>query len=320
MGNEFDTNMSDIDKKLKYIVSVEWQNKRLDNFLQDKLSDYTRSQIKNLIDDGYVFLCGKQVSKSGEKLKTNQEVMVCLPRVKTIDLEKENIPIDIVYQDEDLAVINKPQGMVVHPAAGNYSGTLVNALLYNINDLSGINGKIRPGIVHRLDKDTSGLLVVAKNDKAHLNLQEQIQTKTCKRFYRAIVIGGIKEDEGVIETYIGRSSKDRKKMAVVDKDKGKLAITHYKVLERFKGYTYVEFELKTGRTHQIRVHCAYLKAPILGDFVYAEKQKNKFNLKGQLLHAFKIEFTQPTSGKSLSFEVGLPDYFSQVLENLRKTN
>ncbi|MGN1227047.1 MAG: RluA family pseudouridine synthase [Christensenellales bacterium] len=307
----------EIEKQLTFVVSNENEQIRLDNFLLLKLEEFTRSQLKNLIEKGLVTINGK-VKKAGEKLKVGQEVEIKIPFVKEVSIEKENIALDIVYEDVDLAVINKPQGMVVHPAVGNYSGTLVNALLYNIKDLSGINGEIRPGIVHRLDKDTSGLLVIAKNDKAHLNLQKQIQTKECKRFYKAIVIGNIKNDEGVIQTYIGRSEKDRKKMAVVDSCKGKIAITHYKVLERFKGYTFVEFELKTGRTHQIRVHCAYLKTPIVGDFVYAEKQKNVFNLKGQLLHAYKLCFTQPTTNEQLCFEVELPNYFNEVLSILRK--
>lgn len=301
-----------------FVVGEDFVQERLDNFVCDKFKDRTRSQIKNLIENGKVLLNGK-VKKAGEKLKLNDKVDVIIEKPKEVKIEKQNIKLDIVYQDEDLAVINKPQGMVVHPAVGNFSGTLVNALLYNIKDLSGINGELRPGIVHRLDKNTAGLLVVAKNDKSHLDLQKQIQSKTCKRFYKAIVIGNVKDDDGIIETYIGRSSKDRKKMAVTDSKNGRIAITHYKVLERFNGYTFVEFELKTGRTHQIRVHCAeVLKTPILGDFDYAERQKNIYHLNGQLLCAYKIEFNQPTTGERLSFNIDLPDYFEIVLQTLRK--
>lgn len=307
-----------IDREIKLKVESGNVNSRLDNFVLDNLKDFTRSQIKKLIDDGLVTIDGKQ-KKAGEKLKLNQIVMVRIPKPTEISLEKENIPLEIIYQDNDFAIINKPQGMVVHPAVGNYRGTLVNALLYNLTDLSGINGEIRPGIVHRLDKDTSGLLVVAKNDKAHLNLSKQIQSKECRRIYRAIVVGNIKQDEGRIVTYIGRSDKDRKKMAVTTKEKGKVAITLFRVLERFKGYTYVEFELKTGRTHQIRVHCSSeLKTPILGDFTYAPKQKNIFKLNGQLLHAYKLILFQPTTNEEMEFECDLPLYFKNVLNNLRQ--
>lgn len=301
-----------------FVVDEYFVQQRLDNFVCNNFKDKTRSQIKNLIENGNVLLNGKN-KKAGEKLKLGDNVVVILEKPKQVKIEKQNILLDIVYQDEDLAVINKPQGMVVHPAVGNFSGTLVNALLYNIKDLSGINGELRPGIVHRLDKNTAGLLVIAKNDKAHLALQKQIQSKTCKRFYKAIVIGNVKDDEGVIETYIGRSSKNRKKMAVTNSKNGRLAITHFKVLERLCGYTFMEFELKTGRTHQIRVHCSeVLKTPILGDFDYAERQKNIFHLNGQLLCAYNIEFNQPTTGERLSFSINLPDYFENVLQTLRK--
>lgn len=301
-----------------FIVEESFVGERLDNFICTKLQDKTRSQIKVLIENGKALLNGKQ-KKAGEKLRLADKVSVTLEAPKEVLIEKQNIALEIVYQDADLAVINKPQGMVVHPATGNYSGTLVNALLYNISDLSGINGELRPGIVHRLDKNTAGLLIVAKNDKSHLNLQSQIQSKTCKRFYKALVIGNVKDDEGVIQTYIGRSCKDRKKMSVTDEKSGRIAITHYRVLERFNGYTFMQFELKTGRTHQIRVHCAeVLKTPIVGDFDYAERQKNIFHLSGQLLCAYRIEFTQPTSGERLQFEIDLPNYFKTTLNTLRK--
>ena len=233
-----------------------------------------------------------------------------------MDVTPCDIDIDIVYEDEDMAVINKAQGMVVHPAPGSYDNTLVNALLYHLSSLSNINGVIRPGIVHRLDKDTSGLLVVAKNDNAHINLQEQISTKSAKRYYIALVDGDLKKDEGIVHTYIDRSSKDRKMMAVSRDNKGREAITLYKVLQRYVGYTLVEFELKTGRTHQIRVHSKHLGHPIVGDRVYGGS--NKFGLNGQLLHAFKLVLTHPRTGKEMTFVADIPDYFKNVLNQLKK--
>ena len=232
---------------------------------------------------------------------------------KVLTSEPQDIPIDIVYQDEDIAVINKEQGMVVHPATNNYDNTLVNALMFNLDSLSGINGVIRPGIVHRLDKDTSGLLVVAKNDNAHINLSEQISSKTCKRIYWALVEGIVKED-GELITNFGRDPKNRLKMAVLEK--GKVAHTKYRVIETFDKYTLVEFELKTGRTHQIRVHSAYIHHPIVGDKLY-NNNKCKFNLNGQLLHAKKLILSHPKTGKELCFESDLPKYFGDVLEVLR---
>lgn len=297
-----------------FIIDEVDVKKRLDNFVFEKFSDQTRSHIKKMIDDEKILVNQKQV-KAGYALKLNDEVIVEICEAIPSEIVPENIDLNIIYEDSDLLVINKPQGMVVHPAVSNYSGTLVNALLFQVKDLSGINGVLRPGIVHRLDKDTSGLLLVAKNDKSHVSLSSQIQNKTCKRFYRAIVEGIVKED-GVIETRIGRDPKNRLKQAVVEYPKGKVAITHYKVLEVFDGYSYVEFELKTGRTHQIRVHSKYINHPIVGDELYNPK-KSKFNLKGQLLHAYKIEFDHPSSSERLEFSCELPDYFVRVLNNLR---
>lgn len=290
------------------------KNKRLDMFLLEKLQDKTRSFIKNLIEKGLVTVGGKVV-KAGYKLGIGEEIEIEIPDPIPTDILPENIPLNIVYEDSDLMVINKPQGMVVHPASGCYTGTLVNALMYHIKDLSGINGELRPGIVHRLDKDTAGLLLIAKNDMAHVSLAEQIKEKSCKRRYKALVFGNPKDDEGVITTYLNRGFNERKKIFVVREGEGKIAITHYKVLTRFKGYALMEYELKTGRTHQIRVHSQYIGHPVVGDPVYSKIQ-DKFDLKGQLLVAYNIEFTHPRSGERLSFEIPLPDYFEDVLSKL----
>ena len=299
-----------------YIVTDDFVGKRLDAFVLSVMPDLTRSRIKNMIDEGLILLDDKVV-KAGQSLKQGQSVMVDIQAPQELDLTPENIELDIVYEDDDLAVINKPQGLVVHPANGNESGTLVNALLYHLKNLSGINGIIRPGIVHRLDKNTSGLLIVAKNDKAHVNLAKQIETKTCHRYYKAICVGNLKQDFGVIKTGFGRSLKDRKQMAVFPLGTGKVAETHYNVLERFGMYTLVEFVLQTGRTHQIRVHSKHIGHSILGDDVYGVKSKNFKLLNGQCLHAYKIEFEQPTTGKKLCFEVPLPLYFEKVLNKLK---
>ena len=241
---------------------------------------------------------------------------VTLPDAVEYTAKPENIPLDIVYEDEDIAVVNKPQGMTVHMGNGVTEGTLVNALLYRLDNLSGINGVIRPGIVHRIDKDTSGLLVVAKNDAAHLSLSAQIENKSCKRTYLALLDGIVKNDRGTVTTYIGRDPKDRIKMAVVEPAKGKLAVTDYKVLKRYeKGFTLCRFDLHTGRTHQIRVHARHLGYPVVGDPVYGIK-KQKFNLNGQLLHAWRLQLTHPRTGEVMYFEAPLPDYFQAVLNKL----
>lgn len=289
------------------------KSERLDVFLSEKL-DKTRSAVKKLVDDGEITVNGNKV-KAGRVLKIGEEISVNIPDPVKLDLEAENIPLDIIYQDKDIAIINKPQGMTVHAGNGTHGSTLVNALLYHLDSLSGINGVIRPGIVHRIDKDTSGLLVVAKNDTAHLSLSEQIKNKTCHRIYLALLEGTVKQNDGIIDTFIGRSDKNRTMMAV--KDSGRRAVTHFKVLKRYKEFTFAEFKLETGRTHQIRVHCKYIGHPIVGDPVYGY-EKQKFKLNGQLLHAWKLELTHPSTGERMSFEAPLPDYFQAVLQKLDK--
>lgn len=259
-------------------------------------------------------LNGKIVTKAGQKVK---EGIIEIDNTQTelTDIKGEDIPLDIIYEDEDLAVINKPQGMVVHPACGNRTGTLVNACLNKLDHLSGINGEIRPGIVHRIDKDTSGLLVVAKNNEAHLSLSKQIQDKTCSRHYIALLEGVVKEDTGEINAPIGRSKTDRKKMAVIRE--GRQAKTTYKVIERFKDYTLCEFILSTGRTHQIRVHAKHINHPVVGDKVYGYK-KQRFDLNGQLLHAYKLGLVHPRTKEQMEFVCGLPEYFKDILKILRQ--
>ena len=302
--------------KIQRIVITELEaGERLDTFLTRKEPTLTRSGIKNLIDKGNVAVNRRQI-KAGYKLRVRDAVEYMIPDPEEVDLTPKDIPIEIVYQDEYLAVINKPQGLAVHPSAGHWDNTLVNALLYHIKDLSGINGELRPGIVYRLDKDTSGLMLVAKNDMAHRNLAEQIATKTCIRRYFALVQGIVKEENGHIETYIGRDPKNRKRMAVTNLTTDRKAISDYRVLERLDKYTLLEFQLSTGRTHQIRVHCAYMQHPIVGDVLYGYKHQD-FKLNGQLLHSCYIEFTHPNSGKRLQFKSNLPDYFEEVLQKIR---
>lgn len=283
---------------------------RLDVFLADK-TGFTRSRIKTLFDDGVVFADGKPIKKAGAVVKG--EITVEVGDDVLISAEGENIPIDIVYQDEDIAVINKQRGLVTHPCAGTPNGTLVNAIVYHIKDLSGINGVTRPGIVHRLDKDTSGLIVIAKNNAAHLSLAKQIETKEAGRYYLALLCGNIKEDEGVIDKAIDRSTRDRKKMSV--DDNGRRAVTHFKVLERFGDFTLAEFKLETGRTHQIRVHAKYINHPVVGDVVYGKK--DDFGLNGQFLHAYKLKLTHPRTNEEMEFTAPLPDKLLSVLTKLR---
>lgn len=288
--------------------------RRLDVFIADN-SGLTRSHAQKLIDGGKVTVDGKTANKASSDVKQDSAVTVVLPDETELNVPAQDIPIDIVYEDSDLAVINKQQGLTVHPANGVNTDTLVNALLYRIKDLSGINGVLRPGIVHRLDKDTSGLLVVAKNDFTHVELQKQIQSKQCRRIYLALLEGVVKEESGVIDKPIGRSYTDRKKMDVVLS--GRNAETHFEVLERFAKYTLVRFELKTGRTHQIRVHAAKcMLHPVVGDKTYGYKNC-RFNLDGQLLHAQTLIFTHPRTGEEMSFSAPLPDYFDRVLNTLR---
>ncbi len=287
---------------------------RLDRYLAEQNPELSRSFLKNLIEQGNILLNGK-TAKAGAKLKAGDEILMEIPQAEVVEIKPEDIPLSIVYQDEDIAVINKVQGMVTHPAPGNYEGTLVGAILHHIKDLSGINGELRPGIVHRLDKDTSGLLVIAKNDQAHQSLSAQIAEKTAKRIYLALVYGNVKQDSGTIATQIGRDPRDRKKMAVTRN--GREAVTHYRVLKRYEGYTLVQCELGTGRTHQIRVHLKHLGFPVVGDPVYT-RQKDKFGLKGQLLHAYKLCLTHPRTGEWMEFCAPLPAYYQKVLASLKK--
>ena len=289
---------------------------RLDVYLTENYPEFSRSGIKNLITKGLVTV-NEKTQKAGYSLKLGDIVAITIPEPVTVDLTPQNIPLDIVYQDDDLAVINKPQGLTVHPSAGHTDGTLVNALLYHIKDLSGINGELRPGIVHRLDKDTSGLMLVAKNDFAHRDLAKQIAEKTCIRRYIALLEGHLKPEQGTITTHIARSEKDRKKMAVSNDENDRIAITEYKVIEYLYDYTLANFTLKTGRTHQIRVHASFLKHPVVGDEVYGYK-KQKFSTHGQLLHSEYLEFTHPRTGERLHFSVPLPDYFAEIVEKLRR--
>ena len=284
---------------------------RLDKALAD-LTELSRSQANEAIKNGNILVNGKAV-KAKYSVKEGDLVTYDLPEPEVLEYEAEDIPLDIVYEDDDVAVVNKPQGMVVHPSVGHTSRTLVNALMYHIHDLSSINGVVRPGIVHRIDKDTSGLLMIAKNDRSHQALAEELKDKKSLRKYLAIVHGNISNDRGVIEAPIGRSEKDRKKQAVTAK--GKPAVTHFKVLERFGNYTLVELTLETGRTHQIRVHMAYIGHPVAGDPLYGPRKTLKGN--GQFLHAQTLGFTHPTTGESLRFSVEPPAIFQETLENLR---
>ncbi len=287
---------------------------RLDKFIS-QVTDLSRSYAASLAKAGAVVLNDGIKPDKNYKLRGGETMSVCLPEPETLELVPEDIPLNIVYEDEDLLVVNKPQGMVVHPAAGNYTGTLVNALLYHCGDsLSAINGVVRPGIVHRIDKDTSGLLVVAKNNEAHLKLSEQIKARKAVRRYYALLNGLLKVD-GTVNKPIGRHPADRKKMAVVQG--GREAVTHYRILEQFTGYTLAECILETGRTHQIRVHMASIGHSVAGDPVYGLK-KEKFNLQGQLLHAKTIGFVHPRTGEYMEFSSELPAYFTAVLNKLRK--
>ena len=296
----------------KYKFEIIDGGNRADVFLAEKLN-VTRSRIKKLCDEGYLLVDGK-ITKSNKIIKVGETIELTFPENKNLDLEPENIPLDIVYQDDDLAVINKPQGMTVHAGNGTSGSTLVNALLYHLDNLSGINGVIRPGIVHRIDKNTSGLLVVAKNDFAHLALAKQLEDKTCSRIYVALLEGVVKEDKGRITTFIGRNPKDRTKMAVLAE--GREAITDFRVIKRFESYTLCEFSLKTGRTHQIRVHAKHIGHPIVGDKEYGYKNQ-KFKLEGQLLHATELKFIHPTKNKKVCFDAPLPEYFEKVLKSIR---
>lgn len=290
--------------------------KRADKFLSDKLEDISRSALQGYFSDGNVLVNGKQQGKN-YKLKPDDMLEVRIPEPVVYEAAAENIPLDIVYEDSDVIIVNKPKNMVVHPAAGNYSGTLVNALLYHCKDsLSGINGVLRPGIVHRIDKNTSGLLIVAKNDAAHRKIAEQIKEHSFTREYEAVVCGNIKENEGTVNQPIGRNPNDRKKMAVTAVN-SKEAVTYFRVLQRFGQYTHISVTLETGRTHQIRVHMAYIHHPVAGDDVYGSDKLTE-KLCGQCLHARKIGFVHPSTGEYMEFTSELPKYFSDFLQELSK--
>ncbi|NMM61404.1 RluA family pseudouridine synthase [Clostridium sp. P21] len=297
----------------EFIIDESSENIRLDVFLSGEMEDKSRSYIQGLIEKSQIKVNGI-LKKSNYKLKLKDIVHISIPDPVGLDIEPEDIPLDIVYEDSDVIVVNKPQGMVVHPASGVYTGTLVNALLNHCKDLSGINGVTRPGIVHRIDKDTSGVLVVAKNDRAHNKLAEQLKDHSMTRSYIALVEGILKKDEGTIDAPLGRHPVERIKIAVVKN--GKDAVTHYKVLERFKNATLVECVLETGRTHQIRVHMAHIGHPLIGDPVYGYK-KQRFNLNGQMLHAKKLGFIHPSTNEYIEFTSDLPEYFKKILNILK---
>ena len=306
------TSNGSIEQEILTITEAE-AGQRADVALASML-ELTRSNMQRLLEEGRV-VKGSKVLKSNYKLRVGDCLTVTLPEPQPLDVQPENIPLDIIYEDEDVVVVNKPRGMVVHPAAGNYSGTLVNALFYHCHNLSGINGVIRPGIVHRLDKDTSGIMICAKNDAAHVSLSEQIQSKQAQRTYVAVCRGNIKEDGGTIETLIARDKNDRKKMAVVKED-GRIAITDWKVLERYGKFTVVQCRLRTGRTHQIRVHMEYLGYPLVGDPKYSP-MKTCFGIQGQALHSRTLEFTHPRTGERLCFEAPYPEDMQKVLTRLK---
>ena len=298
-----------MESKLIIDVSDEETGERIDSFLSGK-TEFTRTRIQQLIKDKNITVNG-EATKSSYKIEENDEIAIEVPEAETTEIKPENIKIDIVYEDSDIAVINKQAGLVVHPAHGHYSGTLVNAILYHIKDLSGINGEIRPGIVHRLDKDTSGLIVIAKNDKVHTALTEMFQEKKIRKTYLAILKGKLNKSEGKIVTQIGRDKNDRKKMTVIDDAaKGKNAITNYRVISQNNLFTLVKVNIETGRTHQIRVHMRYLGYPILGDSVYGRKD----NEKRQMLHAYKLEFLHPVTGRQMEFTGEIPEDFQKALK------
>jgi len=302
-------------QQIEYLVEKNEEGLRLDVFINKRLTEKSRAAIQKLISDSFIKVNGKS-ERASYKVKELNCIEVTIPELEKLKVEAQDIPIEIIYEDNDLAVINKPKGMVVHPACGNDSGTLVNALLFNCSNLSGINGVIRPGIVHRIDKDTSGVLVVAKNDKAHIKLSEQLKNHTMNRIYYALVYGEIKNISGKIDAAVGRHKTDRKKMSVVTKG-GKNAVTHFEVIERFNGYSFIKVKLETGRTHQIRVHMAYIGYPLVGDDIYGSK-KQKMDIKGQLLHAAILGFDHPTTGEYMEFETKMPAEFTEILEKLRR--
>ena len=301
--------------EFRFQITEELEDLRIDKCMSMLIDSLSRSFIQKLIKEDAVMVNGKPV-KGSYKVKADDDVLFCLPKAVEPDISPENIPLDVLYEDKDVIVVNKPKGMVVHPAAGHYSGTLVNALMYHCGDeLSGINGVMRPGIVHRIDRDTTGSLIVCKNDTAHKAIAEQLKEHSINRKYIAICHGVVKEDEGTIDKPIGRHPVDRKKMAVVAAGNGKNAVTHYRVLKRFEKYTYIECVLETGRTHQIRVHMASIGHPLLGDEVYCN-QKSPFKLEGQTLHAQVLGFIHPQNGEYVEVSAPVPAYFSHLLDIL----
>lgn len=295
------------------IVSAEDAKTRIDQYLAAKLP-FSRSRIQQLISEGYVLLNDEE-TKSNVKVKANDEIVVDVPQAQSIELKPVDLHLDIVYEDADIIVVNKPKGLIVHPGAGTVESTLVEGLLFHCKDLSGINGSLRPGIVHRIDKDTSGLLVAAKNDAAHQSLSAQLSSKTMRRSYLGICHGIIEPDVATIDAPIGRDTKDRQKMMVTDVN-ARHAVTHFRVLERFKEYSYVEFELETGRTHQIRVHMQYIKHPLMGDPKYS--LRNTPDTQGQMLHAYKLVLIHPRTHQSMTFQCEIPPIFADTLAELRK--
>lgn len=301
--------------KRDYKISDEFAGIRLDKAISQKDESISRASVQRMIDEELILVNGKK-SKASYKLVVNDVVTIIKEEPKEVEIKAEDIPLDVIYEDSDILVVNKQKGLVVHPGNGNPDGTLVNAIMAKCKDsLSGIGGEIRPGIVHRIDKDTSGLLIIAKNDKAHINVSEQIKNHEVKKTYIALVRGVVKENQATIDMPIARSTKDRTKMAV--SKTGKNAVTHIKVLERFKDYTLLEVNIETGRTHQIRVHMSQIGYPIVGDYVYSNG-KNPFGVEGQMLHSAKLEFVHPTSGKKMNLEAKLPEYFEDVLKSLRR--
>lgn len=299
----------------KIVVQDNEKGTRLDSYVTSKNKELSRTAVQRLIENGDI-LANNNIQKISYKVASGDVIKITIPEVKKIDLKAQDIPIDVVYEDNDIIVVNKPKGLVVHPAVGNPDGTLVNAIMNICKDsLSGIGGEARPGIVHRLDKDTTGLLIIAKNDKAHINLSNQIKNREVKKIYIALVRGNVPEDEATINMPIGRSTKDRKKMAVTKN--GKEAVTHFKVLKRFERYTLLEVKIDTGRTHQIRVHMSEIGYPVVGDMVYSNG-KNEFGVQGQMLHAKSLDFKHPVTNEKMHLEAELPEYFREIINNLEK--
>lgn len=307
--------MSKKERKIKEVIQLEVKKEegRVDKFLAEKIEKISRSKIQKLIEKGRILVNGEKI-KSNYKIKKQDKIIVNIPEDEKIDLKGENLPLDIIYQDQDIVIINKSQGMVVHPSPGHKDGTLVNALLYHIDDLSRVNGESRPGIVHRIDKDTSGIMVVAKNDEAHMKLSKQLAERTMERKYWALVHGNMPHEQGTIDAPIGRDPRNRQRNAIVSR--GKKAVSYFKLLEEFREYSLLEMELKSGRTHQIRVHLNYIDYPVAGDELYGPRKTLKG--KGQYLHARSLKFTHPSTGEEMFFEADLPLVFKEQIHFLRK--